>query len=126
MGGLAEAMLGRLLAPGTHERRPELAEELRQVMLRTNPVGAAAALRGMAARRDATPLLPTVALPTLVLGGEQDVISPPAEMQAMAKAIPGARWVPIPDAGHMAPCENPTAVNHALAEFLSSLAAHGS
>lgn len=121
-GSLTESMLERLLAPHTREHQPELVQELRQIMLHTSPEGAAAALRGMAERRDATPLLPTIAVPTLVLGGEYDAISPPVEMQAMAEAIPGARWVQIPNAGHMAPCENPDAVNHALAEFLTSLA----
>ncbi len=121
MGSLAESMLERLLAPSTRERQPELAQGLREVMARTKPEGAAAALRGMAARRDATPLLPTIVVPTLVLCGVHDAISPPGEMQAMAAAIPGARWVPIPDAGHMAPCENPHAVNRALGDFLASL-----
>lgn len=119
MGSLAENMLERLLAPNTRERQPHLVQGLREVMLRTNPVGAAAALRGMAARRNATPLLRSIFVPTLVLGGVHDAISPPSEMQAMAAAIPGGRWVPIPEAGHMAPCENPHAVDRALVDFLA-------
>lgn len=120
MGSLAENMLERLLAPGTRERQHDVVQGLREAMLRANPEGVAAALRGMAARRDATPLLHTIGIPTLVLGGTQDAITPPAEMERMAAAIPGARWVPIPDAGHMAPCENPQAVNRAMADFLAS------
>ena len=54
-------------------------------------------------------------MPTLVLVGEHDAISPPAEMKTIAAAIPGAEFVEIPDAGHMTTMENPEAVNEALA-----------
>ena len=61
----------------------------------------------MAARPDVTSLLPTISVPTLVIVGDQDVISPPAEMQAIAAAIPNAEFVEIPDSGHMTTMENP-------------------
>jgi pimeloyl-ACP methyl ester carboxylesterase len=57
-------------------------------------------------------------VPTLVIVGEHDAISPPEEMKAIAAAIPGAELVVIPDAGHMTTMENPRAVNAALAAFV--------
>ena len=52
--------------------------------------GIAAALRGMAQRADFTGMLAEIACPTLVVVGRHDAISPPSEMAAMARAIPGA------------------------------------
>lgn len=115
---VANAMLPRLLAPNTTAHRPEWVHELRQVMLGTNPQGIAAASRGMAERGDARPLLPTIDCPTLVIVGEHDVISPPAEMRDIATAIPRSVFQIIADAGHMAPLEQPLATNAAIRRFM--------
>ena len=118
---MAEAMLPRLVAPNAAARRPRVVESLRRMMLATDPRAIAAALRGMAARPDSTPLLSAIRVPTLVMVGEHDAISPPSEMRRMAEAIPGAKFVVIPDAGHMAPMENPQAVSEAIANFVAGL-----
>jgi 3-oxoadipate enol-lactonase len=95
-------------------------EQTRQVMLGTNPLGIAAALRGMAKRPDVTGQLEQIRVPTLVICGEHDAISPTAEMRKIAEAIPHARYVEIPAAGHMAPLEKPEEVNAAIVEFMNS------
>ncbi|MCS7305227.1 MAG: alpha/beta hydrolase [Thermoguttaceae bacterium] len=119
---LADSMLPRLLAPVTFQQQPAIAEQLRQQIQSANPAGVAAAALGMAQRRDMQPLLSEITCPTLVLVGTEDVISPPAEMQAFAQAIPKAKFVTIPDAGHMAPLENPGLVTTAFLEFLDLVA----
>lgn len=116
---VAEAMLGKLFAEETVREQPEVVEATRQQMLRAPREGVAAALRGMAERPDFTPLLPRIDLPVLVLCGEKDAISPPDEMQAIARAIPSAEYVEIARAGHLAPLEQPAAVNDALRAFLA-------
>src|SRR5437667_278048 len=68
---------------------------------------------------DSPGLLARIAAPTLVLAGVEDAITPPAECEAMAAAIPGARYVPIPAAGHLTPMERPGAVAAALSEFFA-------
>ena len=78
-------------------------------------------LRGMADRPDSTPLLPHITSPTLLICGSEDVISPAQEMQGIAAAIPGAKFVEIPACGHMATLENAAAVNHAIRAFAGSL-----
>jgi len=120
-GSLVDGMPDKLLAPSTREQRPEVAGALRRVIATSDPRGLAAAARGMAGRPDAGPVLPEIGCPTLVVVGHHDLISPPAEMRAIAAAIPNARLVEVPDAGHMAPMENPAAVNAALREFLALL-----
>ena len=115
---VATAMLPKLFGPTTAAQHPEVIEATRQVILAARPEGVAAAQQGMAIRPDARPLLATIRVPVLVIVGEHDAISPPAEMQEFAAAIPGARFTVIRDAGHMAPLEQPAMVNNAMAEFL--------
>lgn len=120
---LVESMLPRLFAPATVQTRPDLVAAIRQVMTATDPRTLAAASRGMAVRPDSTPALRDIACPTLVLVGEHDAISPPAEMRRIAAAIPRAQFVEIPGSGHLAPLEAPDAVSAALASFLATLPA---
>ncbi|HUY88226.1 MAG TPA: alpha/beta fold hydrolase [Pirellulales bacterium] len=116
---VADAMLPKLFAPRTAAEKPEVLAAARRVMAATHPVAIAAAQRGMAERPDSTALLPTISTPTLVVVGAEDAISPLDEMRGMAAAIPGAEFVVIPNAGHMAPLENPAAFNAALEKFLA-------
>ncbi len=115
---VAEAMLPKLFNPEMTARHPQAVAETRAAIARATRPGVAAALRGMAIRPDVTEMLPRISLPTLVMVGQHDVISPVAEMQGIAERIPQADFVEIPDAGHMSPLENPAAFNAALGKFL--------
>ena len=116
---VAEMMGPKLLAPRTFETRPEVVAAVREVVERTAPASIAAAQLGMAAREDVTARLAQIDVPTLLLVGQEDAITPPAEMATVAAAIPGAELVVVPGAGHMTTTENPAAVNAALARFLA-------
>ena len=118
---LVEASLPKLFAATTFEQRPHLVETVCRVMLGTDPRGIAAAARGMAERPDMTAALAEIQCPTLVIVGQQDAISTPAEMRGMAEAIPAARLVEISAAGHMSLLENPREVNAAIGAFLADL-----
>lgn len=120
-GPLLEGMLPRLFAETTHQRQPHMVQQVQHVMMSGDPRGIAAAARGMAQRPDMTPMLGEIRCPTLVLVGENDVISTPAEMRGIAAAIPGANYVEIPAAGHLAPLENAAQVNAEMAKFLTTL-----
>jgi pimeloyl-ACP methyl ester carboxylesterase len=115
---VADEMLPRLFAPTTATLQPQLIEATRSVIQATDPAGIAAAARGMARRSDFTPLLPKMAIPALVLCGQFDCISTPAEMQRIAGAMPQAEYLEIAGAGHMAPLEKPHEVNSAILRFL--------
>lgn len=117
----ADAMQPRLLAPDRPARDPELARAVREMMLRQNPRGIAAAQRGMAARADARAWLARLAVPLLAICGEHDAISTRDEMQALADTAPDGRLVEVRDAGHLAPMESPAAVSSALLDFLARL-----
>lgn len=121
VAGVVDAMLPRLFSPLTRAQHPERIDAVHRSMLRTHPRAVVGALRGMAARPDRTKDLPGITLPTLVLVGEDDQITPPSEAQAMAEAIPNARLDVIPNAGHLSPVENPGVTNRALLAFLGAL-----
>ncbi|MDB5370903.1 MAG: Hydrolase, alpha/beta domain protein [Roseomonas sp.] len=73
-------------------------------------------------RPDSRPLLPGIAVPTLVAVGEQDILTPPELAEEMAAAIPGARLARIPQAGHLPSMEQPEAVNALLRAWLAERA----
>jgi 3-oxoadipate enol-lactonase len=115
----AEALIPKLFAPETYQQQPKIVEETRQVILRTKPEGIAGALRGMAERPDVTVQLAQLDVPALLICGEHDGISPPSEMRQIASQMPHAKFVEIANAGHMAPLEQPAAVNAAMRDFFA-------
>jgi pimeloyl-ACP methyl ester carboxylesterase len=117
---VAEAMLPKLISSATREDLPQVVDALRNVMLSTPPRSIAAALRGMADRPDVTAELGNITIPTLVLVGEHDEISPPEEMRELASKIPNAQFVIVPKSGHMTTCENAAFVNTKIREFLKA------
>lgn len=112
---MAEGMLPKLFAK---ETPPDVIEETKRVIVATSPKTIAAALRALAARPDSTPLLASINVPTLAIVGEHDAITKPEDMEAMTNGISGAKLVRIPNAGHMAPLEQPAAVKAAIRSFL--------
>lgn len=117
----ADAMLPKLFAPQVVEQKPAFFSAIRQVILNTSPETIAAAQRGMAIRPEMRSELGQITVPTLVICGEQDVISPPDEMRELAAAIPGSRFEPIAGAGHLSPLEKPDAFNAVLGDWLRGL-----
>ena len=120
---VVDAMLPRLVADATLNGRPDVVARVLDIAAGATAEGIAKALEAMAARPSSVELLPQIAVPTLVIAGHDDVLVPVAASELMAREIPDARLVIIPDAGHSAPIEQPEAVNVAMREFLASLEA---
>jgi pimeloyl-ACP methyl ester carboxylesterase len=85
------------------------------------PQALAAAQRAMAGRSDSTGLLSKMSFPAMVIVGSADALTPPAEAEAMASSIPGARLHIIDGAGHLSNVERPAEFNRALIEFTGML-----
>ncbi|PEH81538.1 alpha/beta fold hydrolase [Burkholderia gladioli] len=86
-------------------------------------IGRAAFARQTAAvigRPDSRRELPSIAVPSLVLVGDSDPVTPPEFAREMAEAIPGAKLVIVPECGHTSPLERPEAVNAALRDWLAA------
>jgi pimeloyl-ACP methyl ester carboxylesterase len=73
----------------------------------------------MAERPDVSGRLAEIDVPALVICGQHDAISSPAEMKEIAAKLPRGRFVEIAGAGHMAPLEQPEKVNAAIRGFLA-------
>ncbi|HEV7894022.1 MAG TPA: alpha/beta fold hydrolase [Pyrinomonadaceae bacterium] len=121
IGPIVDSMLPKLLSERTRGGEPETVARVRRMMLGLNPEGAAAALRGMALRRDQTDLLPKIDVPVLFLVGSEDIITPPAEAEAMHALVNGSRLQVIEGAGHVSNVERPDEFDRVLAEFLEGL-----
>lgn len=110
------------LAPKLQRSPPDeqADKHIRQLIERGAPAAVAAAQRGMAARRDSTDLLAGIDVPTLVLVGAQDALTPPAKSKEMAAAIPGARLEVLDGAGHISNVERPGTFNQAVLDWMRS------
>ncbi len=115
------SVLGETTRTSQDEERRAAADWVREMILEADPEGIARALEAMAGRPDSRPLLPEIEVPTLVIVGEEDTLTPPEQAREMAAAIPEAELLIIGGAGHMANIENPGAFNTALLGFVEKV-----
>ncbi len=113
--------LEQALAPRTGERSPDLALRIREGIVANAPLGVCGAQLAMAARTDTTAVLPEISVPTLVVAGEDDALTPPGTALEMAARLPDAEVVIVPGAGHLSNLENPDAFDDALRGLLRRL-----
>lgn len=119
---IADAMLPKMLAAGTIAARPEIAERLRALIAGMPVAGLVGALAAMRDREGSEDLLQTLAgVPTLVMAGEADTLTTPAQARALADAIPGAKLAIVPGAAHLPPMEQPEVTTARLQDFLVGL-----
>jgi 3-oxoadipate enol-lactonase len=121
MAAIVDTMLPKLLTRQTLTKNPSLVSRVREMILKTNPVGAAAALRAMAQRRNQTSFLSRIVAPALIIVGREDAITPVAEAELIHREIGGSRLEVIEDAGHLSNLEQPERFNEALTRFLRDL-----
>ncbi len=117
-GVVARGMIDKVFAPGVSR---EMRQRWLEVMERSDPQGVAAALKAMASRADSAPTYAKIDVPTLIIVGEEDAITPPEDSRIMHEAIRGSRLVIVPQAGHLAPTEQPGPVAEAVRAFVKNL-----
>jgi pimeloyl-ACP methyl ester carboxylesterase len=120
--GVAGEMLGKLLGESTRRERPSIVEQVRAMIQSNRADGIRRAVLRLRDRPDATPGLATLSAPALVLVGAEDAITPLADAEQLAAAIPRASLEVVPAAGHLANLENPGPFNAAVAAFLARVA----
>lgn len=118
LAGFTEGFLRGVFAPSTFDEKPEAVESIRAVINATDPKTIAGTLIALAGRTDSSPSLFRIAVPSLILVGREDALTPPSASQAMKDKIPGAELRVIPRAGHLSNLENPEEFNRHLGDFL--------
>jgi 3-oxoadipate enol-lactonase len=107
-----------LLGKTTRERRADIEGSVRAIAMNSTVDGIVGALAALLGRPDSTPTLATVTVPSLIVVGDEDVLTPPKEARAMHAAMPGSRLEVLARAGHLSSMERPAAFNAVLSEFL--------
>jgi pimeloyl-ACP methyl ester carboxylesterase len=115
-----EGMLQKAPAESTRRSRPDLIEAVRRMMRKMSPEDVAGVQRGMAERPDSIATLKTIIVPTLIITGDEDVLTGVPEAEVMKQNIPGAGMKIISKAGHYSPLEQPQEVGRVLRQFLDS------
>lgn len=121
---VAEKQIGGMVGKSTRERQPDVVEFMRAMMMRQSVPGIVGALEALRERPNSHDTIGSITVPTLVLVGEEDVLTPVGDAQAMFAALsPHATPVfeIVSASGHATCVERPAAVTHAIADFLATL-----
>jgi len=116
-----DSMIPKLLGTTTRTDRPDLVAAARRMMEKMSPEGVRSIQLGMADRLDSTPTLHAINVPTLIVTGDEDVVTGVAEAQLMQQNIPRSTLRVIPKAGHYAAFEQSEPVGVLLRQFLDGL-----
>ena len=120
--GVFEDMRPKLFGETTHAQRPDVVAAARAMAESQKPGAIEDAIRAMLDRPDCAPLLKTIRVPTLIVVGEEDTLTPSAESERIQQLIPGSTLVRIPGVGHLSSLEDPAAFNAVVNTFLATLA----
>jgi len=118
--GLWTEMEPKLFSPAAG---PEVVERARSLVLGRDPDDLVTCVEAIRDRPDSRAILPTIDVPTLVLVGEKDELTPPPEAAAIASGIRGAKLVTIPESGHLPPLERPGAFLASVRALLAEVGA---
>jgi 3-oxoadipate enol-lactonase len=117
----AEPFLKAVFAPQTFDTNPGIIEEMRRIILSSSPLGVCGALLAMAGRTDTSEALSKIAVPTLILVGEHDAVTPQTAAKSMHGRIPNSEIHLIRNAGHMSNLENSVMFDEYLNKFLNGI-----
>ncbi len=115
----SEMFVTNCFAEETPAAQPQMFNNFLDIAKKSNPVGVKGCIIAIMSRTDTTSFLHKIILPTLVICGAYDKLTPPPLMRSMAEKITGSEFASIPAAGHMAPLENPSCVNDLIGGFLN-------
>lgn len=114
----SESFVKSVVCENTFIRHPETVEFVHKIICENSPLGICGTLLALASRTDTTHVLSSIHVPTCIMTGEYDILTPPAVAKSMHKAIKDSELHIIPDAGHMSNLENTKSFNETLFSFL--------
>jgi pimeloyl-ACP methyl ester carboxylesterase len=117
---IADEMLPKLLGATSMRERPDVQTRVRSIAESNTGDALAGALTAMKVRPDASNMLEHISCATLVVGGNEDLVTPHAEVERMQLRIPRSHFVVLHGAGHLSNIEAPEDFSLALTDFLTS------
>jgi pimeloyl-ACP methyl ester carboxylesterase len=117
---VADQMLSKVLGETTRRERPGVVREARRLIVQNSVTGIDGGIHALMGRPDSTPDLARVSTPTLVIVGDEDVVTPISESELLQRSIARSRLVVLSQAGHLSSLEAPEDFTRALGDFLSS------
>jgi len=115
------SMIPKLMGKSTRDTRPDLVEGALRMMRTMSPEDVAMVQRGMAERQDSVETLKTINVPTMLVTGDEDILTGVGEAELMRQNISGSEIKLIAKAGHYSPWEQPEEVGKLLRKFLDGL-----
>ena len=115
----AEEFVDTIFTPETFKTKPNTVKSIQEIIEKTSPISIAGTLVALAARTDTTPSLSKIIVPTLILVGEHDALTPVTSAESMHEKIRNSEFHIIPKAAHMSNLENPDEFNQHLVKFFS-------
>lgn len=117
----AETLLKTVFAPESLQRKVDAVQMIRRLIESNSSTGICGTLLALASRTETTSSLPQMNLPTLILVGEVDKLTPPSISEMMQRKLPSSELYIIPSAAHLSNLENPAEFNKRLRDFLKKL-----
>ena len=117
----ANTFIPTVLYENTIKKNPEIVKLLREIIDRASPIAITGMLIALAARTDTSSWLRNIDVPTLLMAGKYDELTPPTILSSMKEVIPNAEMHIIPDAAHLCNLENPDEFNKHLLAFLKKI-----
>lgn len=120
-GAVANLQIAGLVGKTTRDKRPDIYDATHRMIAQAPLEGIIGGIEAMLARPDSTATCATIDVPTLIVAGDEDVLTGPKEAARLAESIQGSRMEILKGAGHLTNVEKPAAFNTVLSEFLASL-----
>ena len=121
MKKFAESFLKAVFYEKTFETNSQAVDSIKTIIEASSPLAVAGTLIALASRTDTTPSLYNIKIPTQILVGQHDALTPPSASFAMKEKIPNAELHVIPKSGHMSNLENTDEFNSHLLKFFNKL-----
>jgi 3-oxoadipate enol-lactonase len=118
----ADSFAKGAFAPENYSGKTDAVDKIKQIIQSNTPLGIGGAILALAGRTDTTSFLSKVKIPTLIIVGESDALTPVSLSEEMRAQIPDSEMHVIGHAGHLSNLENPDEFNKHLLNFLDKIA----
>jgi pimeloyl-ACP methyl ester carboxylesterase len=117
----AEAFVKTIFWEKTFGNNPGVISFIKQVICKNSARGICGTLLALASRTDTTSVLSSIHVPTCIIVGEHDSLTPPSQAESMHRSITGSELHVLPNAAHMSNLENTQEFNGRILTFLKNL-----